>query len=362
MEADCKATLASAGSRLKFRRQGGHGWPMWAALALLAAFCPLLASDQKPVTLVGGGSTVPFPLYKKWKEAYNQRNPSLQMDYIPFGTAEGILQISNGKSDFGAGEILLTPEERAKSGLVELPAALIGIVPIYNLPGIQRELRFSGDLLAEIFLGNVKTWNDPRIAKLNPGASLPNMPIQIVYRPGGKGSNYVFTDFLSRTSPKFRDKIGRSASPQWPVGMPAERSADMGEKVKKTPGSIGYIELQYADDYHLAHGSVLNPAGKFVKASGQTIIAACHAVEGADWTKFDVSLTNARGADSFPITSFTWLYLRNDHANPGRAGALADFLRWMYSAEGQRIALGEGYPQLPEPLLGKIKAKASSLR
>jgi len=359
---DCKAILGSAGARLKLRRAGGVGWPLWVALALLVGLCPLFASDQKIVTLVGGGSTVPFPLYKKWKEAYNQRSPSFQMDYIPFGTAEGILQISNGKSDFGAGEVLLTPEERAKNDLVELPAALIGIVPVYNLPGVQQELRFSGELLAEIFLGNVKNWNDPRIAKLNPGVSLPDMPIQVIYRPGGKGTNYVFTDFLSKTSPKFREKIGRSASPHWPVGIPAERTADMGEKVRKEPGSIGYIELQWTDDYHLAYGSVLNPAGKFIKASAQTIISACRAVEGSDWTKFDVSLTNASGADSFPITSFTWLYVRNNRTDPSRAAALSDLLRWMYSGDGQRIALSEGYPPMPDPLLAKIKAKAGSLR
>jgi phosphate transport system substrate-binding protein len=341
-------------------RQRRSGWKKWMTLALLVCFCSLFAADQKAIVIVGGGSTVPLPLYKKWKDEYNKLNRPVQMDYVPFGTAEGITQITNGKSDFGAGEVLLSAEERSKANLTEVPAAIIAIVPVYNLPGVRQELRFSGELLAEIFLGEVKTWNDARITKLNPGAQLPNTPIQVIYRPGGKGTNYVFSDFLSKTSPKFREKIGRTPSPHWPVGIAAERSSDMGEKVKKTPGSIGYVEAQYLDDYQLQAGLVLNPAGKYVKASSQTMLAACRAVEGSEWAKFDVSLTNAPGADSFPITSFTWLYVHKLN-DGGRAAALADLLSWMFSSNGQRIALSEGYPQMPDALLSKIKAKITSL-
>src|SRR5262249_21439047 len=154
----------------------------------------------------------------------------------------------------------------------------------------------SGEVLAEIYLGEIRTWNDPRIAKLNPGASLPNTAIVVFYRPAGKGSNYVFTDFLSHTSPKFREKIGRTPSPKWPVGSPAERSSDMADKVKNTPGGIGFVEYQYADDNHIPFGSVLNPAGKYVKASPETITAACKSIEGGEWSKFAVSLINAPGA------------------------------------------------------------------
>jgi phosphate transport system substrate-binding protein len=320
----------------------------------------LFAADQKTIVLVGGGSTVPGPLYKRWKEEFNKRTPRLQMDYLPFGTAEGITQIENGKSDFGAGEVALSPEERTKSDLVALPAAIISIVPIYNLPGAHQELRFSGELLAEIFLGEVKTWNDPRILKLNPGASLPDMPIQVIYRPGGKGTNYVFTDFLSKVSPKFHEKIGRTSSPHWPVGTAAERSSDMGEKVKNLQGAIGYIETQYLSEYHVGAGTVLNHSGKYVRASAETMLAAVHSVMDADWTRLAISLTNAPGEDAFPITSFTWLYLRKPR-DAQRAAALNDLLTWMFG-EGQGYAAREGYPQLPEPLLAQIKAKARSLR
>jgi phosphate transport system substrate-binding protein len=336
-------------------------WAAWLLLFSLFCACSLLASDQPAIMLVGGGSTVPLPLYKKWKEAYNQRNGPFQMDYVPFGSAEGILQVANGKSDFGAGEVLLNAEERAKGNLVELPVAIIGIVPVYNLPGVHENLRFNGELLAQIFLGEVKSWNDPRITKLNPGVSLPNMAIEVVYRPGGKGTNYVFSDFLSKTSVKFREKIGRTPSPAWPVGVPAERSSDMAQRVKDTPGSIGYVEVQYVDQYQLAAGSVQNPAGKFVKASNQTITAACRAAEGGQWDKLAVSLTNMPGVDSFPIASFTWLYVREKSTDLRRAAALADLLAWVYG-DGQKLAVTEGYPGLPDQLLANIKAKAASVK
>lgn len=339
---------------------GSRNWTRRVAAMLVFCLCPLFAADQGPVTLVGGGSTVPLPLYKKWKEAYNKRSPNIQMEYVPFGSAEGILQISNGKSDFGAGEVLLTSEERAKGELVQLPVAIIGITPVYNLPGVHEELRFTGELLAEIFLGEIKNWDDPKISKMNPGVSLPNMPIEVIYRPGGKGTNYVFTDFLSKTSTKFRDKIGRSPSPKWPVGTPAERSQDMAQKVKDTPGSIGYVELQYVETFFLSAGSVLNPAGKFVKATDKSVTAACRAVEAGEWDKFAVSLTNAPGADSFPIASFTWLYVREKSTDQRRAAALADLMAWMYG-EGQHLALQEGYPGLPDQLLSKIKVKVATI-
>jgi phosphate transport system substrate-binding protein len=335
-------------------------WMRWMAAMLVLSSCCLFAADPKSIVLVGSGSTVPLNLYRKWKEEYNKLNRPAQMDYVPFGTTEGITQISNGTTDFGAGEVLLTPEERSKGNLTELPAALIGIAPIYNLPGPRQELRFSGELLAEIFLGGVTAWNDPRIARLNPGVFLPDMPIRVIYRPGGKGTNYVFTDFLSKTSPKFRDKVGRTPSPHWPVGTPAERSSDMAEKVRITPGAIGYDEVQYVAEYHLAAASVLNPAGRYVQASAQTVLAACNAVESDGWDKLAVSLTNAPGADSFPISSFTWIYVRKP-SDRARGAALNDFLTWIYS-DGQQLAVQKGYPQLPGQLLTTIRAKAVSLR
>jgi phosphate transport system substrate-binding protein len=319
------------------------------------------AMAQSAVVLVGSGSSVPAPLYNRWAEEYNKRNPNIQMRYLPSGTSEGIKQISHGAGDFSAGEAQLTEKERKEANLIELPVVLIGIVPIYNLPDVHQEVRLSGEVLAEIFLGNVKTWNAPQIAKLNPEITLPSLPIQVVNRPAGKGSNYVLTDFLSKVSSKFRDQIGITPSPKWPVGMPAERSSDMADKVKSSPGSIGYVEYQYAVKGNIAQAAVLNSAGKFVKASTESISAACKAVEAPRWNSFSASLTNAPGADSFPITSFTWIYLRNKPADSARAAALGDLLDWMYS-DGQQFAVQEGYSELPPPLLAAVRKKIKDLR
>jgi len=331
---------------------------VWLALILIVVLSAPPLPAQDAVVLVGSGSSVPAPLYAKWTEAYNKRNPRYQMRYLPVGTSEGINNLAHGSGDFAAGEAQLPAKDKAT--LIEIPSVIIGIVPIYNLPGVQKDLHFSGELLAEIFLGSVKTWNAPQIAKLNPGVSLPDMPIKVVYRPGGKGSNYIFSEFLSKTSPKFKAEIGVTPSPKWPVGAPAERSSDMADKVKAEAGAIGYVEAQYAMKAGLPMGLVLNPAGKFVKGSDNNITAACKAVEAPSWDKFAASLTEAPGADSFPIASFTWLYLRTSSGDPKRAAALSDFLNWVYS-DGQKIADQDGYSELPPELLTKVKAKVASL-
>jgi phosphate transport system substrate-binding protein len=181
-----------------------HTWMLF----LLGLGLQSVATAQNAVVLVGSGSSVPAPLYTRLAQEYGKRNPSIQLRYLPAGTSEGIKQISHGVGDFGAGESQLTTQERKEGSLVELPVVLIGIVPIYNLPDVHQELRLSGEVLADIFLGDVKTWNAPQIAKLNPDINLPSLPIQVVNRPAGKGSNYVFTDFLSKISSKFHNQIG----------------------------------------------------------------------------------------------------------------------------------------------------------
>jgi phosphate transport system substrate-binding protein len=319
------------------------------------------AVAQSEVVLVGSGSSVPAPLYGRWTQEYGKHNAHIQMRYLPAGTSEGIKQISHGVSDFGAGESQLTDTERKQDGLMELPIVLIGIVPIYNLPGVHRELRLSGEVLAEIFLGDIRNWNAAQIAKLNPDVALPTLAIQVINRPAGKGSNFVFTDFLAKVSSKFRTEVGTSASPKWPVGVSAERSADMADKVKASAGSIGYVEYQYAVKGNLSQAAVLNPAGKFIKASAESIAASCQAVEEPRWNSFSASLTNAGGADSFPISSFTWIYLRTKSTDSARAAALGDLLDWIYS-DGQQFAAQEGYSELPPQLLAAVRKKVKELQ
>jgi phosphate transport system substrate-binding protein len=331
-------------------------------LSLLAvALCGVPATAQNAVVLVGSGSSVPAPLYNRWTQEYGKRNSNLQMRYLPVGTSEGIKQISHNAGDFGAGEAQLTEKERKEGDLVEMPIVLIGIVPIYNLPDVHQGLRLSGEVLAGIYLGDVKVWNAPQIAKLNPDITLPSLAIQVINRPAGKGSNFVFSEFLSKTSSKFRAQIGVSPSPKWPVGEPAERSSDMADKVKNTPGAIGYVEYQYAVKGSISHAAVLNAAGRFVRASSESIVAACQAAEEPQWNKFSASLTNASGADSYPITSFTWIYLRVKPADSARSAALSDLLDWMYS-DGQRFAVQEGYSELPPPLLAAVRKRVKELQ
>lgn len=334
---------------------------LWGVFVIALALSAIPANAQERVVLVGSGSSVPVPLYNRWALEYGKRNPDIQMKYLPIGTSEGIKQISHGSGDFGAGEVPLSAKERSDAGLVEMPAVIVAIVPIYNLPGVHQELRLSGEVLAEIFLGEVKNWNAPQITKLNPGVTLPDLPIQVVNRPGGKGSNYIFSEFLSKSSPKFREQVGVSPSPKWPVGVPAERSSDMADKVKSQPGAIGYVELQYAVKDNIPYAVVQNPAGKFVRASAQSITDACQAVEAPHWNSFSASLVNAPEANSFPLASFTWIYLRTKSADRARAAALRDFLEWIYG-DGQQFAAQEGYSALPGPLLAAVKKKVKTLQ
>jgi len=357
MKVPARSSGAGFAQRLPGRRLLPYVWllPLLTLGLYIAA-----AKGQETLVLVGTGSSVPAPLYGRWAKEYGKRNPNRQMRYLTVGTSEGIAQIAHGAGDFAAGEAQLTDKER-NEGLIELPVVLIGIVPIYNLPETHQELRLSGEVLAEIFLGTVKTWNAPRIAKLNPAISLPSLPIQVVNRPAGKGSNYVFTEFLSKVSSKFRAQVGITASPKWPVGEAAERSSDMADKVKQNLGAIGYVEYQYAVKNGIPQAAVLNPGGKFVTASTESLAAACEAAEAPRWNGFSASLSNAPGAGAYPITSFSWIYLRTSSSDSSRAAALSELLNWLYT-DGQRYAVEEGYSELPAPLLEGARKKIKGLK
>jgi phosphate transport system substrate-binding protein len=351
------SALSIAQRRPSFRLLWHLGLTFLLTLGLYGAS----ARAQDAVILVGSGSSVPAPLYNRWTQEYGKRKPNMQMRYLPVGTGEGIKQISHGAGDFGAGEAQLTENERKEGNLIELPVVLIAIVPIYNLPDVREQLRLSGEVLAEIFLGNVKMWNAPQIVKLNPGVALPTLSIQVVNRPAGKGSNFVFTEFLSKVSSKFRAQVGVSPSPKWPVGEPAERSSDMADRVKNNPGSIGYVEYQYALKNGISQAAVVNTSGKFVTASTESMAAACKAAEAPRWNSFSASLSNASGADSFPITSFTWIYLRGKLTDSARGATLNDFINWIYT-DGQRFAAQEGYAELPPQLLAAVRSKVKDLQ
>jgi phosphate transport system substrate-binding protein len=331
---------------------------------LTAACCLFVASPglaQNKISLVGSGSNVPINLYTAWTEEFNKKNSGILVRYLSMSTMEGIHQISEGSGDFAAGEVPLTHEQMhgGKVTLIQFPTVIVGIVPIYNLPHTP-DLHFSGEVLAEIYLGTIKTWKDSRILKLNPGNELPDLPIQVVHRTPGKGSNYIFSDFLSKTSPEFRKQVGKSPSPKWPLGVEANRGEDMVEKVSTTPGAIGYVELNFARRSDIGYGSVQNAAGRFIRATPESITEACTAVERSIPADFNISMIEAPGKGSYPIASFTWIYVPESGAPAERSRGVKEFLSWGLQ-EGQVIARGLGYATLPAAVQSKAKSIVNSI-
>jgi phosphate transport system substrate-binding protein len=321
----------------------------------------LTGRAQNSITLVATGSSLPEPLYVAWGDAYHARHPETQMRYLPEGTAESARKILAGIGDLGGGDAP-APEndlKRAAVPVLELPTVLIGIAIVYNLPNTIGELRLTGPLVADIFLGKVKSWSDPAIVRLNPTTKLPAEPIQVIHRADGKGANYILSDFLCKVSPEFLAKAGRGESPKWPVGASAARSQDMADKVRATSWSIGYTEANLAQTASLRMARIRNAAGEFVPPTMKSISTAVSESKMRD--DFRVSLTNAPGKDSYPITSFTWLYIPVKAKDPERGRALVEYLRWLYG-DGQTVARDRGYATLPNDLLVKVTASLSRIQ
>jgi phosphate transport system substrate-binding protein len=316
--------------------------------------------EQTPVTLVATGSSLPEPLYVAWGDAYHAQHPETQLRYLPEGTSESARKILAGVGDLGGGDAP-TPEselKRAAVPVLEVPTILIGIAIVYNLPNTPGELHLSGPVLADVFLGKVKSWNDPAIAKLNPTMKLPAQSIQVVHRTDGKGANYILSDYLCKVSPEFLTKAGRGESPKWPVGGSAARSQDMADKVRATSWSIGYTESNLAQRASLRVARIKNAAGEFVQPTTMSISAA--ALESKVNDDLRASLTNAPGKDSYPIASFTWLYIPLKSKDPERGRAVVTYLKWVYG-EGQQIAHEQGYATLPDKLRAKVIAATAAV-
>jgi phosphate transport system substrate-binding protein len=323
---------------------------------------PSPAPAQGTITLVATGSSLPEPLYVAWGDAYHKAHADVQVRYLPEGTTESAVRILAGNGDFGGGDAPI-PEKQLKDSshpVVELPSILIGIAVVYNLPGASG-VRLSGPVLANIFLGKVTSWHDPEIVKLNPDSKLPDVAIKVVHRTDGKGSSYIFSDYLSKVSPEFQTKVGRSVSPKWPVGASFGRTPDLIDAVRKTAGSIGYTELNWAEKSGLPTIAVKNAAGDFVRPNATSIEEAASSLASKMTEDFRISLTNAPGKVSYPIASFTWFYVPVRAADPQRGKAVNDFLNWVY-ADGQKVAESRGYAALPSSVLQKVKNKVSTLR
>ena len=296
----------------------------------------------------GAGATFPYPIYSKWFSEYNRLQPDVQINYQSIGSGGGIRQVTAQTVFFGATDGPMTDEQLAMAPgpILHLPTVLGAVVPVYNVPGLTADLRFSGTVLADIFLGKIRTWNDPAIARLNPGVTLPGDTITVVHRSDGSGTSYIFVDYLAKVSPEWKEKVGVNTSVSWPVGVGGKGNEGVAGLVSQTPGSIGYVELIYALQNDIAYGAVENASGEFVKASIDSVTKAAEGAAADMPADFRVSITNAPGAGAYPIASFTWVLLYESPQDLARSKVMVDFLRWALT-DGQQFAREMGYAPLP---------------
>jgi phosphate transport system substrate-binding protein len=306
-------------------------------------------------TLNGAGATFPYPMYSKWFSEYNKLHPDIQFNYQSIGSGGGIRQVLAGTVDFGATDGPMTDEQlaQAKTKILHIPTVLGADVPAYNIPGVSEELKFTPELLANIFMGKITSWNDAALAKANPGVNLPNQPIIVIHRSDGSGTTYIFTDYLSKVSSDWKNQVGKGTSVKWPVGLGGKGNEGVAGMIRQMQGSIGYIELIYAVNNHIAYGSVKNAGGQFVKASLDSVTAAAASVKSMP-ADFRVSITNAPGKDAYPISSFTWLLIPTPSKDAAKGKIIADFLNWMLE-DGQKMTADLSYAPLPESVEAKVK-------
>jgi len=310
-------------------------------------------------TLTGAGATFPNPIYTKWFDAY-AKEAGIRINYQSIGSGGGIRQFMEGTVDFGATDGPMTDEQiaAAKGNVFHVPTVLGAVVATYNLPSIGKaELNFDGRLLADIFLGRITRWNDARIAALNPGVTLPAEDIIVVHRSDGSGTTYVFVDYLSKISPEWKRKVGTATSVNWPVGLGGKGNEGVTQQVKQSPGSVGYVELIYAISNGLPAAKIRNRAGVLVSPTLKSVAAAAAGAQIPPETDFRVSITNADGPDSYPISSFTWLLVRKEDSDTARAKTIREFIGWMLEPPAQRMAADLHYAPLPVPVIELVRKK-----
>jgi len=325
-----------------------------ALVSLLAAATVPYAAAQK---INACGATFPEPIYTKWFSDYKAAHPSVQINYTGNGSGGGVKGVTDGTVDFGASDAPMTDAELSavkNNKILHFPTVMGAVVPIYNLPGVSQELKFSGSVLADIFLGKITKWSDKALAADNPGVKLPNADITVVHRTDGSGTTYVWTDFLSKTSPDWKSKVGTAKQVSWPVGLGGAQNAGVAGQVKNTPNSIGYAELIYAEHEKIGYGLVKNADGQFVKASIASVTAAAAGAAKTMPADFRVSITNAPGKDSYPISTFTWLLIPSKFSDATKAKEIKSFLEWML-ADGQKSAPALTYAPLPASVVAMEK-------
>ena len=325
-------------------------------IALLCAVIALCFPVVAETMLNGAGATFPYPMYSKWFSEYNKLHPDVQINYQSIGSGGGIRQVLNGTVDFGASDGPMTDEQlkEAKIKILHIPTVMGADVPAYNVPGVGGEIKFTPDVLANIFLGKITSWSDPAIAKANPGVKFPNEAIIVVHRSDGSGTTYIWTDYLSKVSKDWESGVGKGTSVKWPVGLGGKGNEGVAGQIRQLQGSIGYVELIYAVENKITYGSVQNAAGNFVKASLDGVTEAAASAKSMP-PDFRVSITNAPGKTAYPISSFTWLLIPVQSKDAAKGKIITDFLNWMVT-DGQKMTSQLSYAPLPSSVAEKVKA------
>ena len=324
------------------------------ALRVLFCIFTLSAGVMAQTTLNGAGASFPNPIYQKWFSEYHNLHPDVQVNYQSVGSGAGIRQVQAGTVDFGASDGPMTDEQIASSKVkvLHVPTVLGAVVPAYNIPGVSQEVKFTGEILAGIFLGKITNWSDGTIAKANPDIKFPNQNITVVHRSDGSGTSYIFTDYLSKVSSDWANTTGKGTSVKWPVGVGGKGNEGVAGTIRTLPGAVGYIELIYALQNKINYGSVKNASGQFIKASLESTTAAASGVKmPAD---FRVSITNPPGKTAYPIASFTWLLIPTNPADKNKGKLLKDLVLWCLDS-GEAMVSALSYAPLPKEVADKAK-------
>ncbi|HEX9310127.1 MAG TPA: phosphate ABC transporter substrate-binding protein PstS [Gemmatimonadaceae bacterium] len=327
-----------------------------------AAFLSGVASSQS-VDLTGAGATFPYPIYSKWFSDYAQRT-GVKINYQSIGSGGGIRQLSEQTVDFGASDGPMNDQElaNAKGGpVLHFPTVMGAVVITYNVPGVARPLNLSGDVIADIFSGKITKWNDARIVAQNRGVSLPNSDVLVVHRSDGSGTTYIFSDYLAAVSPSWASDLGKGKEIKWPVGLGGKGNEGVAGQVKQMPGSIGYVELAYAKQNKLAYANVRNAAGRYVAPSIASVTAAAASMKLPKNTDYRVSIVNAPGNDSYPISSMTWILVYQNQSDRAKGAKLVNFLRWAY-ANGEKTASALDYAPLPKSMVAQLQNRLKTIR
>ncbi|HVT16830.1 MAG TPA: phosphate ABC transporter substrate-binding protein PstS [Thermoanaerobaculia bacterium] len=326
---------------------------------LLLALAAGGAAPAAAADITGAGATFPYPVYAKWADAYKTKT-DIGLNYQSIGSGGGIKQIKAKTVDFGASDKPLEPKELGESGLIQFPMIMGGVVPVVNVKGVGAgQLKLDGPLLAEIYLGKVAKWNDPKIRALNKGVKLPDAAISVVHRSDGSGTTFIFTHYLSEVSPEWKQKVGEEASVSWPVGVGGKGNEGVASYASRLPGAIGYVEYAYALQNKLAYVVLKNRAGKFAKPSSQSFQAAA---ANADWAKapgFYLLLTNQPGAESWPITGASFILIYREQADAAKAKQVLDFFDWAYH-NGAQLAAALDYVPMPDKVIKLVEQNWST--